>query len=116
VFEVLATGGDSALGGDDYDHALADWVAGASRADSRSRRKTSAVLDGRGARMPRKRLSGTRLRPSQLQLVCRARLDLSVNRDAVRSRHRGADRTHPGGRAQGRCAMPVCARTTCRAW
>ena len=26
VFEVVATGGDSALGGDDYDHALAEWV------------------------------------------------------------------------------------------
>jgi molecular chaperone HscA len=26
VFEVMATGGDSALGGDDYDQALADWV------------------------------------------------------------------------------------------
>ncbi|AOS79879.1 MULTISPECIES: Fe-S protein assembly chaperone HscA [Hydrogenophaga] len=26
VFEVLATGGDSALGGDDYDQALAAWV------------------------------------------------------------------------------------------
>jgi molecular chaperone HscA len=26
VFEVLATGGDSALGGDDYDNALAQWV------------------------------------------------------------------------------------------
>jgi len=26
VFEVLATGGDSALGGDDYDRCLADWV------------------------------------------------------------------------------------------
>jgi molecular chaperone HscA len=26
VFEVLATGGDSALGGDDYDAALVDWV------------------------------------------------------------------------------------------
>ncbi|MBK6650701.1 MAG: Fe-S protein assembly chaperone HscA [Betaproteobacteria bacterium] len=26
VFEVIATGGDSALGGDDYDRALADWV------------------------------------------------------------------------------------------
>ncbi len=26
VFEVIATGGDSALGGDDYDDALADWV------------------------------------------------------------------------------------------
>ena len=25
VFEVLATGGDSALGGDDFDHAIADW-------------------------------------------------------------------------------------------
>jgi molecular chaperone HscA len=26
VFEVVSTGGDSALGGDDYDHALAQWV------------------------------------------------------------------------------------------
>ncbi|MDO5288451.1 MAG: Fe-S protein assembly chaperone HscA [Pseudomonadota bacterium] len=26
VFEVIASGGDSALGGDDYDQALADWV------------------------------------------------------------------------------------------
>lgn len=26
VFEVVATGGDSALGGDDYDQSLADWV------------------------------------------------------------------------------------------
>ncbi len=28
VFEVMATGGDSALGGDDYDQALAAWVLG----------------------------------------------------------------------------------------
>lgn len=27
VFEVVSTGGDSALGGDDYDAALAEWVA-----------------------------------------------------------------------------------------
>ncbi|OOF37281.1 Fe-S protein assembly chaperone HscA [Rodentibacter heidelbergensis] len=26
VFEVLATGGDTALGGDDFDHCIADWV------------------------------------------------------------------------------------------
>ena len=26
VFEVLATGGDSALGGDDFDHAIASWM------------------------------------------------------------------------------------------
>lgn len=33
VFEVLATGGDTALGGDDFDHAIAGWIlaqAGAS--------------------------------------------------------------------------------------
>lgn len=26
VFEVLATGGDTALGGDDFDHLLAEWL------------------------------------------------------------------------------------------
>jgi len=26
VFEVLATGGDSALGGDDFDHVLSEWI------------------------------------------------------------------------------------------
>lgn len=37
VFEVIATGGDSALGGDDYDQALAAWVlaqTGAQAADA----------------------------------------------------------------------------------
>lgn len=37
VFEVIATGGDSALGGDDYDRALADWAQqqlGAQAADA----------------------------------------------------------------------------------
>jgi molecular chaperone HscA len=28
VFEVMATGGDSALGGDDFDHAIAGWIIG----------------------------------------------------------------------------------------
>ncbi len=26
MFEVLATGGDTALGGDDFDMMLADWI------------------------------------------------------------------------------------------
>ena len=26
IFEVMATGGDSALGGDDFDHAIAEWM------------------------------------------------------------------------------------------
>ena len=37
VFEVLATGGDSALGGDDFDHAIAEWM--------RQERKIPAQLD-----------------------------------------------------------------------
>lgn len=43
VFEVMATGGDSALGGDDFDHLLADWLreqAGvADRSDDRVQRQ-----------------------------------------------------------------------------
>lgn len=42
VFEVLATGGDTALGGDDFDQALAGWVmqqAGLERLDHFSRRE-----------------------------------------------------------------------------
>lgn len=46
VFEVLATGGDSALGGDDFDHLLADWLqtqAGVTdRTDTRLQRQ---ILD-----------------------------------------------------------------------
>ncbi len=40
VFEVISTGGDSALGGDDYDRALIDWVlaqTGASMATPEAR-------------------------------------------------------------------------------
>lgn len=41
VFEVVATGGDSALGGDDFDRALADWAvqqAGVSIASAQDKR------------------------------------------------------------------------------
>ncbi|MCW5237065.1 Fe-S protein assembly chaperone HscA [Verminephrobacter eiseniae] len=39
VFEVIATGGDSALGGDDYDAALVDWVL------QQARRQASTPAD-----------------------------------------------------------------------
>jgi molecular chaperone HscA len=32
VFEVLATGGDTALGGDDFDHAIAGWILAQAKA------------------------------------------------------------------------------------
>ena len=44
VFEVLATGGDSALGGDDFDHVLAEWIlqqAGVTNADASLLRQIS---------------------------------------------------------------------------
>ena len=46
VFEVLATGGDSALGGDDFDHALAHWLmeqAGGQAFDASSSRELLSI-------------------------------------------------------------------------
>jgi molecular chaperone HscA len=51
VFEVVATGGDAALGGDDIDQVLADWAlaqAGAAAASARDKR--SALVAARAAK------------------------------------------------------------------
>jgi molecular chaperone HscA len=44
VFEVIATGGDSALGGDDYDHALAGFVLAQTGAHAESDGDRAALL------------------------------------------------------------------------
>src|SRR5512147_1389631 len=44
VFEVVATGGDSALGGDDIDAALAAWALAQAGLDARSAEDKRAVL------------------------------------------------------------------------
>ena len=62
VFEVLATGGDSALGGDDFDHAIAEWFCaqhgaaglaalppGAQRSLLAAARKAKEALSGHDA-------------------------------------------------------------------
>jgi len=43
VFEVIATGGDSALGGDDYDAALAQWVLEQAGAQAQTAEDKAAV-------------------------------------------------------------------------
>ena len=51
VFEVMATGGDSALGGDDFDHVIAEWILKESNstlthhAMSEARRVKEALTD-----------------------------------------------------------------------
>lgn len=59
VFEVLSTGGDSALGGDDFDHAIAEWfcaqhgVAGLAALSPQAQRSALAA-----ARAAKETLSG----------------------------------------------------------
>lgn len=59
VFEVLSTGGDSALGGDDFDHAIAEWfcaqhgVAGLAALSPQAQRSALAA-----ARAAKEALSG----------------------------------------------------------
>ena len=56
VFEVLSTGGDSALGGDDMDHVLAEWMLSASGINHHGdQRLVRSVLDL--ARKSRERLT-----------------------------------------------------------
>jgi molecular chaperone HscA len=57
VFEVVATGGDAALGGDDIDHALADWALAACGAVATDPQDKRAALVA--ARATKEALSGT---------------------------------------------------------
>ena len=53
VFEVLATGGNSALGGDDFDHAIAQWVlaqAGQSANALSAQEYRQLMIDARAAK------------------------------------------------------------------
>ena len=77
VFEVLATGGDSSLGGDDYDRALADWVLQESGVAADSPQDRAALMSA--ARECKEALSDHEIAPLELQLDA-GRIDLSVNR------------------------------------
>jgi molecular chaperone HscA len=77
VFEVLATGGDSALGGDDYDRALADWILAQANLQVDSPEDQATLLAA--ARACKEALSDHEIAPVELDLSV-GRIDLSVNR------------------------------------
>jgi molecular chaperone HscA len=56
VFEVVATGGDSALGGDDFDRLLADWALAQAGMEADTPQDKRSVLVA--ARAAREKLSG----------------------------------------------------------
>ena len=81
VFEVVATGGDSALGGDDYDRALVEWVlAKAGLAANTLTPSDKAALQS-AARACKEALSAGASAPFSAQLV----------RTAVNFEMKGAD-------------------------
>ena len=77
VFEVLATGGDSALGGDDYDRALADWILAQAQLQVDSPEDQATLMAA--ARACKEALSESEIAPVELDLSA-GRIDLSVNR------------------------------------
>ena len=78
VFEVVATGGDAALGGDDFDDALAQWALGQAGLQASSPRDRRAVLVA--ARAAKEALSNA----AQATLSCTVdgrALELGVSRE-----------------------------------
>ena len=65
VFEVAATGGDAALGGDDFDHAVAGWALQQAAVQAESATDKSALLAA--ARSAREALSDAQ----QVELLCK---------------------------------------------
>ncbi|WP_342617320.1 Fe-S protein assembly chaperone HscA [Rhodoferax sp. GW822-FHT02A01] len=78
VFEVLATGGDSALGGDDYDRALADWLLQQSGLTVSSMEDQARLLAA--ARQCKEALSSEEIVPAEVELAS-GDMDLSLNRE-----------------------------------
>lgn len=77
VFEVLATGGDSALGGDDYDEALAQWLLIQAQAQATTPQDKTVLKAA--ARSAKEALSEATQTTVQVTLSA-YKLDLSVTR------------------------------------
>ncbi len=78
VFEVIATGGDSALGGDDYDRALAEWMLAEAGLSADTPEDQARIMAE--AREAKEALSIEEIVTAELELSSGA-VDLSLNRD-----------------------------------
>ena len=81
VFEVVATGGDSALGGDDYDFALVEWVLNKSGLDADALTSGDKALLQRAARSCKEALSAAPSAPFSVQLA-KASINLDMRDEA----------------------------------
>ena len=79
VFEVIATGGDTALGGDDFDAALADYFAGVHRLNDLDHAARRALLSA--SRRLREALTD-QVSHTETVLLGAANIDLSLTRVA----------------------------------
>ena len=78
VFEVMATGGDSSLGGDDMDHAIAEWIvreAGIEQMDPKRSRRIMIA-----ARKAKEDLTDAEQTTIELEIDNR-RIELSLDRE-----------------------------------
>jgi len=78
VFEVIATGGDSALGGDDYDRALAEWMLEEASLTADTPEDQARLMAE--ARAAKEALSNEEIVTAEIELSSGS-LDLSLNRD-----------------------------------
>ena len=77
VFEVIATGGDSALGGDDYDRALADWMLASAGLEATAAGAKAAIK--MAARAVKEKLSASDAVAARIDLAG-ASAEISVRR------------------------------------
>jgi molecular chaperone HscA len=80
VFEVLATGGDSALGGDDYDRVLADWLLAQTGLQIATPEDQALLMAA--ARAAKESLSSEEIAVIEVDLSSGA-LEFSLNRDQL---------------------------------
>ena len=78
VFEVIATGGDSALGGDDYDRALADWMLARAGIEAAGASAKAAIK--MQARAAKEALSASETVTARIELAGAGDADVSIGR------------------------------------